>query len=134
MAALPEPVEATLDFATDEQGQRVVSGHIGVNAVVSCQRCMQEMSLPLQAEVNLGLVWNEEGAAHLNKELEPWIVGEEAASLSDLVEDELLLVLPYVNYHPEGECSGASHFSTGEVGVEEKPNPFQVLEQLKRKS
>ena len=133
VAALPEPVEVALDFATDEQNQRIVTGQVSANVRVICERCMQEMPLSLQAEVKLGLVWSEEDAPHLNKDLEPWIVADESASLSDMVEDELLLVLPYVNYHPEGECSGASHFSTGEVEEDEKPNPFQILEQLKQK-
>ncbi|MDM3872143.1 YceD family protein [Porticoccus sp. W117] len=127
-------MEVTLDFATDEQNQRVVSGQVSANVTVNCQRCMQPMEQHLQAEVALGLVWSEEDAPHLNRDLEPWVVADESASLSDMVEDELLLALPYVNYHPVGECSGASHFSTGEVEAEEKPNPFQVLEQLKKKS
>ncbi|MGS2722426.1 YceD family protein [Porticoccus sp. GXU_MW_L64] len=133
VAALPEPVEVSLDFATDEQNQRVVTGRVSANVTVNCQRCMQPMEQQLQAEVALGLVWSEEDAPRLNRDLEPWVVADDSASLSDMVEDELLLALPYVNYHPLGECSASSHYSTGEVEVEEKPNPFQVLEQLKKK-
>ncbi|UTW45826.1 DUF177 domain-containing protein [bacterium SCSIO 12696] len=133
VTALPEPVSVELDFAMDEQHQRVVTGQVSTVATVTCQRCLQDMEQPLQAQVNLGLVWSEEDAPHLNKDLEPWIVADEAASLSGMVEDELLLVLPYVSYHPLEQCPGEGSFSTGEVEQEEKPNPFQILEQLKRK-
>ena len=141
VVALAEPVDVKLSFATDEQQIRTVTGVVETQVTVTCQRCMQDMVLPLRADVKLGLVWNEEGAAHLSKDLEPWIVNGESAHLGELVEDELLLVLPYVNYHDEGQCSGVSRFSTKEPtgeptgSIEEKPpNPFQVLEQLKGKN
>lgn len=136
VVALPEPVDVELSFSADEQQTHRVTGVVQTTVTVICQRCMEEMPLPLRAEVKLGLVWNEEGANRLHKDLEPWIVAGESAPLSDLVEDELLLILPYVNYHDAGQCGGVSCFSTGEPAGEtagQWPNPFQVLEQLKGK-
>lgn len=129
---LVQPVQLQLNFSIDEQGIRTISGEVSAEVEVTCQRCLGNMPLSLSAEVAIGLVWDEEGAQHLPKSLDPWIVGDEAADLSQLVEEELLLELPYVNYHDDGECEGASTFSTGEVEEETVPNPFQVLEQLKK--
>ena len=127
------PVSVELSFDIDEQRTRTVVGKVDATVTVTCQRCMGEMSLPLHADVALGLVWDEEDARHLSRDLDPWIVADEGARLSELVEDELLLALPYINYHDEGQCQGMSSFSTGEVEEESGPNPFQVLEQLKSK-
>lgn len=130
---IDEPVDVELSFNIDEQGTRTVVGTVSAKVAVTCQRCMEGMPLELRSDVALGLVWDEEGAKHLSSELEPWIVADESAQLSRLVEDELLLALPFVNYHDEGDCQGISHFSTGEVEESSEPNPFQVLEQLKQK-
>ena len=131
VVALPEPVSVELSFSLNEQHIRTVTGQVEATVTVACQRCMGDMDIFLQADVSLGLVWDEEGAARLSKDFEPWIVADESAPLSELVEDELLLVLPYISHHEDGECQGASSFSTGEVEEEQTPNPFQVLAKLK---
>jgi uncharacterized protein len=93
--------------------------------------------LYLEGENTLAIVWTDEQAAQLPRHLEPLIVNEEAYSLWDVVEDELILALPPFSYHPLEECKQIqieSDFSTSlpdqEAG-EEKPNPFDVLAQLK---
>ena len=68
--------------------------------------------------------------------MDPLIVGEdELMDLNEVVEDELLLNMPFVAYHDPDKCSGKQQyeFSAEEetAPVEEKENPFSVLEQLK---
>jgi len=76
---------------------------------------------------------------HFNEEkipegFEPVIIEHQHVALSKLVEDELILLLPFAPMHevcPENPY----HIETVEERVEEKvekPNPFAVLAQLKK--
>lgn len=126
-------VEIDLDFALDEQRRRIVRGRVQAQLRVPCQRCLQAMTLPVDSEFAVGVVWDDEDARQLPRELEPYVLGEAPHELYELVEDELLLSLPYTSYHPEAECSHRAGYSSGEdeVAPEPKDNPFKVLEQFK---
>lgn len=142
VAEMPRLVEATLDasaklqvnlqFAVNEEGKKVVTGQASGELTLVCQRCLEPVKLPVDAEVSLGIVWDEENANALPSYLEPWIHGEGAADLYEMIEEEMLLSLPAVAYHEE-PCVDTKLFSSGKpVEVAEvKKNPFNVLEQLK---
>jgi len=128
------PVATELNFFVDEQNLKRLTGSVEANVLVTCQRCLQPLPHTLSANIDLAMAWDEDAAKHIPAGMEAWIVGGDNADLCAVVEEELLLVLPYVNFHDESECKGESFFSTGEVEeVEDKPNPFQILEQLKGK-
>ena len=130
-------VQADLTFSRDQENRFLVAVSVAVEVQVICQRCLEPMALLVAGENTLAIVWTDEEAAQLPKHLEPLIVNEEAYSLWDVVEDELILALPPFSYHRLEECKQIqieSDFSTSlpdqEAG-EEKPNPFDVLAQLK---
>lgn len=142
---ISEPIMADLNFDVADQGRKVVHVSATTTVLIACQRCLEPIALPLAIDTMLGIVWSEDQAKSLPKELEPWVVEEEAGNIAALVEDELLLALPFVTFHPEDQCSVASHstdsFSTDESldgeGLEDKSNaqaknPFSILEQLKK--
>ncbi|MDP1519425.1 YceD family protein [Porticoccus litoralis] len=130
--AINVPIQAELVFELAEQGRKVVAGHVDATVEVACQRCLQPMTLPLTVDFRLGIVWSEEEAKSLPKDLDPWVVEQETADLSAMVEDELLLALPFVTYHPQDTCQAETHVSAmEEPGASEKENPFSILEQLK---
>lgn len=130
-----------LRFYIDDERQRRVDGQITGTVNMTCQRCLEPMPVDVDVKFELGIVWSEEDAERLPKSLEPLIVGEELVDLADIVSDELILSLPYVNYHSPADCKQGMGYSSvdpeyadavGKVNVEqEKDNPFQVLEQLK---
>jgi uncharacterized protein len=79
-------------------------------------------------------VWSDDEAGRLPKHLEPYIVGEGPQDIRDLIEDELILCIPYASYHEQDDCAGNYRSIATEIDEEEqteKPNPFKVLEQLK---
>lgn len=127
--------EATLRFGVDEQREQVVTGLLDVAVEMQCQRCLEAVGLQLSCPVNSAIVWDEEKAKQLPGSLDPWVVQDESADLYHMIEDEILLKLPYVAFH-EQNCVDPALFTT-EPGEEEPPenveenNPFQVLEQLK---
>ncbi|MDF1817660.1 MAG: YceD family protein [Immundisolibacteraceae bacterium] len=132
-------VEVDLQFSLEQQGLRVITGQVGASIIVECQRCLSPMEMRLDCFVGLQLVVDEEAADLVDDEWDPLIVSGDGVSLTELVEDELLVELPAVNLHDVGECqSPSSNALNGPVAGEsiepplDKPNPFEVLAALKK--
>ncbi len=129
-------VDAHLTFGIGEQRILNVAGRIDACVENICQRCLGGVSVELNCELNLAILWKEEDAQNLPKHFDPWIVGEGQTDIYQIVEDELLLSLPIVSYH-DYECVPNTYFSAGEEEasrvIEQEPrvSPFQALEQLK---
>ncbi len=131
---------AELMFGVDEQGIRNLTGSISATVDMVCQRCLEAATQSLQINLNLGFVWSDEDVEKLPKAYEPWIIGEGQTDIYDVVADELILSLPIVAYHDQS-CIPQELFSSKDTGGKSgnganskdtsKPNPFQVLEQLK---
>lgn len=135
-------VKVDLHFYVDEESIRRLDGQLKASVRVFCQRCMEPMPLELSADFALGIVWSEDDARRLPRSLDPLIVGDEFTDIADVVSEELILSMPFVSYHTEGECSRQSGYSVGadtgasesagsEQAGSERENPFKVLEQLK---
>ncbi|MEQ6341469.1 MAG: YceD family protein [Gammaproteobacteria bacterium] len=128
-------VDFELVFDVDLEGIRCVHGSLRTQLDVICQRCLQPMKLPLEANVALGVVVSMQEAETLPSAYEPLVVGVVPVSLKEMVEDELLLVLPVAPMHPEQQCPA---WQERVVEVQEEPaqegkkNPFAVLAQLKK--
>src|SRR5690606_4073601 len=102
-----------------------------IDVDMECQRCLQPVTQSLSGELCLAVVWDEERAAVVPKTLDPLVVSDDSVDLYGLLEDEILLALPIVAYHQEGQCQRSGHYSTGEV-EESRENPFSILAQLKK--
>lgn len=126
-------IQVSLSFAVDEQRLRTVSGSAGGSVMQTCQRCLEPVSVDVEAEVNLAMVLNEEQAKNLPRYYDPLIVEAEDVELLSLIEDELILSLPLVAYHED--CSIQTSFGDADEAArtqENKPNPFSVLAELKK--
>ncbi len=125
--------DVELRFALDEQKLRTVTGHARAEVRQECQRCLEPVSVELEAEFNLAVVLNEEQAKNLPRYYDPLLI-EDDVVLASLVEEELILSLPAVAYHED--CSIQTAF--GEVDVPDEveqvkhDNPFSVLANLKK--
>lgn len=131
-------VEVQMRFYVDERGAKRIDGRVQATLMVLCQRCLQPLPLPVESQFQAAVVWSDEEASRLPKELEPYIVGDEPQDIRDLIEDELIISVPYVSYHDEGTCVADGYETLAEIvepvviePVESKENPFKVLEQLK---
>ncbi|MCB1695862.1 MAG: DUF177 domain-containing protein [Halioglobus sp.] len=130
-------IQAGLSFTRDEENRYIIQLAITAEVVVTCQRCLEPLPHALACDNTLAVVWTDEQAAHLPRHLEPLVVEDEACNLWDVVEDELILALPSFSYHDTGECQqilarfNAAEAPSEEVVPVEKPNPFNVLAQLK---
>lgn len=70
---------------------------------LQCQRCLEALDYPLQLANTLLLVEAGEAAGGLDEEDAEWIEASTELDVAALVEDEILLSLPYAPRH-EGEC------------------------------
>ena len=98
---------------------------------VVCQRCMESFSLALQASSTLGLVDTQAQldamdaleAEGQGADIE-YLVAEPRLDVLGLVEDELILVLPYAPVHDA--CPGDGDAQE----PPRRPSPFAVLKDL----
>ncbi len=127
-------IQAEMDFSRDEEHRPVARLEVSAQVSVTCQRCLQPMPLALAGDTTLGIVWNDEQARHLPRDLDPLIVPEEGCNLWAVVEEELILLMPPYSYHETENCKQIlSEYVTEPeaAAAEEKPNPFAVLARLK---
>jgi uncharacterized protein len=128
-------ISVAMRFSRDEENRYLIHLDIEANITVFCQRCLEGMPLNLSSQCKLAIVWTDEEAAHLPSHLDALIVRESLCNLWEIVEDELILSIPPYNYHMAGICKlNTADFSNPDPQQscrKEKPNPFNVLEQLK---
>ena len=100
-----------------------------------CQRCLTVVDTPLQVDQWYRFVATEEIAMAEDDEAEEdLLVMEPQFDLLALLEDELLMALPVVPMHEHCPSEPAMQADTPDAGItDDKPNPFAVLAQLKKK-
>lgn len=127
-----QSASAELHFDIAPSKHRIVTGRVQACVDLICQRCLEAVSVPLSGSVSLALVATEADAKTLPEAYDPWVVADDEADLYDIIEEELLLALPVVAYHPF-ECVDKALFSAGEPPAVAAPknNPFQALAVLK---
>ena len=146
LADLQSPPQDTPLHAIDWQagGSRVpVTGgeselwlHLQARVPVwlTCQRCLQPFTEPLEVDRRLRFVRGEAAAEALDAEIEDDVLAlSKSLDLRELVEDELLLALPIVPRH--GVCPQPLPVPLGESPASdaepERENPFAALQRLK---
>lgn len=131
-------VAVSLEFGIDAEGIRYMKGRLQTEVTLECQRCLQAMKAPIDANFALGLVRNMEKAEQLPSHYEPLLVESDELFLRDVIEDELLLALPIVAMHDKAECidvnqqlEDAAQHNDDDSGESKKANPFAALAALK---
>jgi len=133
--------ERTLNWAAqgvvrvDEAGAEQIWLHLTVNVSLplTCQRCMGPVDIEVDVKRSFRFVASEEMAEEQDEEAEEDVLAlDPEFSLSDLIEDEVLMALPVVPRHDE--CPVAVKLAVEDAGFEaastEKRNPFAVLAKL----
>ena len=106
-------------------------------ARLACQRCLGAMDIGVEATAEVGLVATEADVSRVPEELEPVLAPEGRISVGELIEEELLLTLPIVPLHAEGDACDAAAAAAPRAQSEreggETQKPFaQLAELLKR--
>ena len=136
--AIVETGSAAFDFRRDEEARYVVAVSVEAKVIMQCQRCLSDMEVPVKSSSLMACVWTDEEAAALPATYEPLMV-DDAADLSDIAEEEILLAIPVSPIH-ETECKSAEQQAALDTDAEEpaavevtaeRDSPFAVLERLK---
>lgn len=123
--------------STDIHKQRFLDLHVQGDVTLDCQRCMGTMVWPIDSHNRVQVVQTQEALDGVgdqeSDELDDapdCIMGSPRLDVLELVEDELILSLPYVSKHD---------VCPSQVGLQEeteidtgRPSPFAVLSQLKK--
>ena len=139
-AGAQNPVHFTARGLTRPQGAGDEQVWLALTAEVAlpqtCQRCLGPVDVPVAFEREFRFVASEEVAAVEDEASEEDVlVLSRDFNLLELVEDELLMALPAVPKHEA--CPSTVKLQVADADfveeAQEKPNPFAVLEQLKKR-
>jgi uncharacterized protein len=122
-------VEFEVRGGQDARGRPILMVAIRGMLHLQCQRCLGALDHPLQMLNTLVLVTGGAGTAgELDDEEIEWIEASHELDLAALIEDEILLSLPYAPRHGEGSCRplGAA------VAEGDAASAFAKLAELKR--
>lgn len=132
LAQAPGEAEVELDFGIDVERRAFMRLQLRAEVMLVCQRCLGSVRHPIAVERLLGVVTSEAQAEKLPDIYEPLYVTEEPLFLREVIEDELILSLPIVPRHAEGECAPAvTGAGTDNKAGAVRENPFAVLAGLK---
>ena len=101
----------------------LVEGEINLK----CQRCLGSLPYPVAVESSLLVLTVGGSAETVEVEDLDGIPADAHTDVWALVEDEVLLAIPYAARHPEGLCSNAFKATD-----DHSTSPFAVLEKLKQ--
>lgn len=129
-------VHWSLQGHTAPRGEQMLTLRVQAAPLLECQRCLGLFNYPVDIETVLEVVKSEKDLDHdvdstgeIDQDANEKILASSHLDVLELVEDELILSLPYVPKHeicPE-------QAALPEDNLEKKPSPFAVLEKLKSK-
>jgi hypothetical protein len=92
-------------FADGQSPLPTLVGRLAVTIDAVCQRCLEPFRLPVIADVEL--VFDDgRTAAGKDSSFEVWELAEETVRPLDIVEEILIMALPFAAMHPDVNCAG----------------------------
>ena len=105
-AGTPSPVKWSVAGTVDAMGRPALSLRLSGVVTLECQRCLGALHWPIAHETELVLARDDAEAARLDEDAEAEVLLATAPlDPITLVEDELVLTLPFSARHPDGECT-----------------------------
>lgn len=131
-------VDVDMQFVIDEANRKLIQGTVKAAVNVRCQRCLESLAIEVDEALQLAVVESEGLAERLPVEIDAWVTEDPLLHLHNIVEEQLILGMPIVTMHADGECElavqpGAEGEASEMAGPESsrKDNPFAALEVLK---
>ena len=97
-------VTIDLSFSKDLEGFAQCVGEFSLQCNLQCQRCLQPYLHKLHAQIGLTAVKDDEQALGLISGMEPIVIGDEELTLVEIIEDEILLLMPLIPKHADSQC------------------------------
>lgn len=120
----------SLAFAPGTAGAIELTGRLEARLGALCQRCLQPFEIEFEAPVRV--VFPSPGT-QAGVDYAEWEAADAGArpTLAGIIEEELLLALPFTPRHPPGECPAAP--ASAEEPEEAVQRPFAGLDELVRR-
>ncbi len=132
-----KPVEVEFKFYEDLQGLRTIEGSFSASVRFVCQRCQKEFDKEISGSFQSTCDEEKAKSLKLEDKLDLVELNEDGSfNLLSFLEDCMLLEIPYITSHDEGDpdCVGEDEsWSFGELSEEASKNPFSSLAELKGK-
>ena len=121
-------VRVELSFYLKNNKTPCVEGIIELDIVLTCQRCLDNLSIALKVNFNLAFVRNDQQSEELDSHYEIYVIEEEELATFDLISDEILLSIPMVPTH-DYDC--IKEINGQEIVEGKSENPFAILKKIK---
>ena len=118
----------SLKFRPSKKQRSLVVGSCTGSVTMICQHCLEPFEVPVDAKIRTLVVDAEEDLAALQPDEEGLVCEGEKVALVDLLEDDVIVSLPMVPRHPEGECESPGHSN---AGIEERSDTYKPFAGLK---
>lgn len=138
---LPQQPSTTVDWSLSgycSLGQNFINVSVQTNIVLICQRCLDLMELNVDSN-NQFIIFKTEDEVHAyditatEDDLEPLLVTNSNFDVLELIEDELILNLPFTPKHDDCVADVPKDADiTLDGGLADKPSPFAILSNLKK--
>ena len=116
----------------DAQGRPALTLTLAGSVPLVCQRCLQPFAAIVDQSTELLLARSESELARWDVDEIEVVLATERLDPLTLVEDELLLSLPFSPRHADGQCESASPMVTGQEMSQSRASPFGQLGELKK--
>ena len=110
-------------------GEAALNFELKGTLAVACQRCLEPIELNLDIRSKFFLVRDESKipVEDVDDDDKDYLVADEAFDVLQLVEDEVLLAMPFAPMHSPGDCPASDMVSELKT-----PSPFAGLKILKQ--
>ena len=116
-------VRVELSFYLKNNKTPCVEGIIELDIVLTCQRCLDNLSIALKVNFNLAFVRHNQESEELDSHYEIYVIKEDELATHDLISDEILLSIPMVPMH-DYDCRKET--KEQEIVEEKAENPFDI--------
>jgi uncharacterized protein len=128
-------VEFSLFFSREGRLAKI-DGRIKSVLSLECQNCLEPVEWVVDSSIKLGIVSSIDQANRLPEDYEPLLVEVEGkVLLKDVIEDELLLILPTFPKHQHACLARAVKPAEKDISSDQhsvNENPFSILAKLKK--
>ena len=129
------PIAWQIAGARDALGRPMLAVSVEGDLPQVCQRCLQPFDAPIAQRSELLLARNDAELERLDAEEAEVLLAAAPLDAMTLVEDEILLWLPFAPRHPEGQCPAEVAATSGSEGaqpVKATSSPFARLAALRK--
>lgn len=116
-------VSLKLEFSKGAKGRTEVNGHLEAEVRLECQLCLQPVTQKLSGELSVIVVNSESELEKLDDAQDGIVHADKLIALASLVEDELMLMVPMISRHQDGECPDNEYTVAEDASVDVQDEP-----------